>query len=830
MKLCSALFAVLGVLAASLSAQDAPENRAALDGKTRQFSVSGTTTTVRLGGAAGAGTFEASFDGGRTFSAPAPVRTSIMLNYATFDPATGEPSVPEAWMSPPASRVHIVQFVTPAFEAYLGALRSLGAEPAQFLPYQSFLVRMDTGIVDAVRALPFVRWVGPFHPAYRLEPSLLAGAFGNDLPPEPAKYDISTLTRFGADQALLANAVEAAGGTVHTAPAGGYIVEAFLAPEQLRTIAGHDTVMSISRSTGIGYDIDLARIQGGANYLEVQKPEGYTGKGIRGHVIEGIHSSHVEFGANAWRSAPIVHINGTSSSHGTNTCGEIYSQGINPLYRGLLPDAQCMYTNYNAVYNNNNRYPYTQQLVDPNDIYRCMLQTASWGYSQTTIYTDRSREMDIIIFDFDMPTSQSQSNTGNQTSRPQAWAKNIFSVGGINHYGTTDPTDDRWSGASIGPATDGRIKPDLCAYYDGIGTTSGSTSYTNTFGGTSGATPIVNGHMGLALEMYTDGIFGHPMIPGGWQVRFENRPHSTTVKAILTNMARQYPMTQATITRYNQGWGFPNVQDIWDLRNRTHVVNEWDVLTALQTKTYYFYVAPGTPKFAATMVYLDPAAAANAVVHRINDVNLRVTAPNGTAYWGNNGLTASNWSTAGGTANDRDTVEHVFVQNPAAGIWVVEVTAAEINEDAHVETPAMDVDYALVASGIASGRDMTGMTLDTATTSGGLGDFSATLAGLPAGWTEGYTVFSATTSLPKGLGPDVGITIDALTLATAAIPAAPGGFFHFTPSANPAHYPNAAFTMPPGAFAAVAGQTFDAVAVVIGPFGVRVSNVDRVTF
>jgi hypothetical protein len=50
-------------------------------------------------------------------------------------------------------------------------------------------------------------------------------------------------------------------------------------------------------------------------------------------------------------------------------------------------------------------------------------------------------------------------------------------------------------------------------------------------------------------------------------------------------------------------------------------------------------------------------------------------------------------------------VENVFIQNPASGAWTIEVTAADVNMDGHEETPAWDVDYALVISGGNSGND-----------------------------------------------------------------------------------------------------------------------------
>ncbi|NIM62618.1 MAG: hypothetical protein GTO30_13540, partial [Acidobacteria bacterium] len=60
----------------------------------------------------------------------------------------------------------------------------------------------------------------------------------------------------------------------------------------------------------------------------------------------------------------------------------------------------------------------------------------------------------------------------------------------------------------------------------------------------------------------------------------------------------------------------------------------------------------------------------------------------------NHGLDVGNWSTSGGGANTVDTVENVFVENPEAGTWTVEVTAFEVNADSHVETNALDADFA----------------------------------------------------------------------------------------------------------------------------------------
>src|SRR5262249_8022839 len=83
--------------------------------------------------------------------------------------------------------------------------------------------------------------------------------------------------------------------------------------------------------------------------------------------------------------------------------------------------------------------------------------------------------------------------------------------------------------------------------------------------------------------------------------------------------------------------------------------------------------------------------------------DLKVTSPSGTIYYGNNGLTAGLWSTSGGSPNNVDTVENVFVSAPQAGTWTVEVRAAEINQDAYTAAPAADATFSLVVTGAYQG-------------------------------------------------------------------------------------------------------------------------------
>ncbi len=149
-----------------------------------------------------------------------------------------------------------------------------------------------------------------------------------------------------------------------------------------------------------------------------------------------------------------------------------------------------------------------------------------------------------------------------------------------------------------------------------------------------------------------------------------------------------------------------------DARQKLFIINEDILLSNLQSSQIPVTVANGEPVLAVTLVYPDPPAAPCTAVHTVNDLNLKVVSPSGMTYWGNCGLRVSNWSAAsclGPNPPDpsdplqapvRDTVENVLVSNPAPGTWTIHVEAAAVVQDGHVQTPALDADFALVARGV----------------------------------------------------------------------------------------------------------------------------------
>jgi serine protease AprX len=360
--------------------------------------------------------------------------------------------------------------------------------------------------------------------------------------------------------------------------------------------------------------------------------------------------------------------------------------------------------------------------------------------------------MDDVIFYEDILICKSQGNEGDTDiteSGPEAWAKNIVSVGGLYHYDDiSDRSDHRWAGgASVGPAEDGRIKPDLVNFYDGIFTTSWVNNhccssactalyctptfcampcdlpaYAGTqifpsdangqlFGGTSAATPITAGAFGLLFQMWHEEVF--PGFGGGASV-FADRPHFTTAKALMINTAYRYAWHPTApedpnpdLTRMRQGWGMANLHDssgfgLYDLRNKMLIINETTDMTYTGQVVSYSVTSDGTEPLRITLVYPDPAGTTSSYKHRINDLSLKVVRGN-TVWWGNYGLTASNWSASGGSEDHYNTVENVFIEDPDAGDYTVSVKLSELNEDGNPETEyTEDADYALVVSGITT--------------------------------------------------------------------------------------------------------------------------------
>lgn len=540
---------------------------------------------------------------------------------------------------------------------------------------------------------------------------------------EPSAYVVLPSIRDGATRARLGALIGELGGQAGLVDSENLGMRAVLDTTGVAALLESPDVVWIEPASGPETDDNLIREFGGVNYVELM--DGFTGAGVTVEVVDsGLRVSHQDL----LGSSPVLRtLNSNSLQHGTSSFGILFGDGTgDPGALGLIPSATALFSSYLYI---TDRDAHLACLSS--EPYRGQLQTNSWGSAVSRRYTAISAEMDHAIFRHGVVVVQSQSNAGTPDSRPEAWAKNILSVGGVQGRGTLSRDDDAWGGvASTGPAVDGRIKPDLVMFNDGIWTTDGigDAAY-RSFTGTSAATPAVSGHFAVMMEMWAAGLFRGDLTfgPGGLPVdqspttsiSWSDRPSVAMSKALMINSARPYPFSHGAedLGRYRQGWGTPDLRRLRDAASRTKVVDEESPLRQGKAWARGYLVGPSAPELRITMVYTDPPALPNAAVALINDLDLRVTSPSGRVYLGNAGLHDGVWSVEGGSPDRVNTVENVFIESPEAGVWMVEVFARRVLQDALPSTPEFDAPFALVASGVSPWN---GQVLRPAQDSGGV--------------------------------------------------------------------------------------------------------------
>jgi hypothetical protein len=203
------------------------------------------------------------------------------------------------------------------------------------------------------------------------------------------------------------------------------------------------------------------------------------------------------------------------------------------------------------------------------------------------------------------------------------------------------------------------------------------------------ACPAVAGAATLVRQYYVDGYY-----PSGAANPSDGfNPSAALVKATILNSAVDmtgiagYPSNQ-------EGWGrvlldnalfFP--ADARKLVARD--VRNADGMTTGATFEQGMNILSGGQPYEVTLVWTDPPAAANANPAYINDLDLEVVGPGGELYLGNN--VTNGQSSTGGSADFRNNVEVVILNNPNPGTYLVRIRATAVN----VGTQG----YALVATG-----------------------------------------------------------------------------------------------------------------------------------
>ncbi|MCK4266398.1 MAG: S8 family serine peptidase, partial [Thermoplasmata archaeon] len=553
----------------------------------------------------------------------------------------------------------------------------------QYYHKNRFLIEIDAAKIGAVKVLPFVSNVELYQPAYKMH---------SDLIDRSGKKDLIVTLFDGADVEHTATRFTERGAHIHKVHTEvTNLIQCSIDTSLISDIAQIKEVLWIEEDFE---PVTFMNLITSNPYMGHDTPQaaGFNGSGsnILGEVQDnGCHLNHPDLMI-LWTDGSV-----SVESHGTCTTGIVFSSGAGDIdAQGIVYGGTGAFADFGTGRGTSITNLWNGNFNEGNAGMNGVFQSNSWGSAlQNGQYTTYSNQDDAAANAYPHVLALWAMGNGNDGTseglfNPDAAAKNVVGVGAIFHKNTATLSDDEWllqapgNTPSRGPAADGRQKPDLCGPFDWIYTTDiigiagySSGNYYDNFGGTSGATPVVAGSAGLIYDLYQQSFFDNN--PAG------NWPYSSTVKALLIADAYQYSLTNAT--RNEQGWGTPDMEYMYNLGANSHVIEEYpQALNASDTWSRIAY-ANGTYPLKMTLAWIDPAASASTSAGRalINNLDLKVTSPSGTVYWGNNGLYTTLWSSSGTGENhwslsssytdDLNNVENVFVQSPEVGKWTIEV-------------------------------------------------------------------------------------------------------------------------------------------------------------
>ena len=397
----------------------------------------------------------------------------------------------------------------------------------------------------------------------------------------------------------------------------------------------------------------------------------------------GLDEDHGDFGSRIIGSYDVIGDGSTAdkhSGHGTHVSCTVLGDGSRGGYQGVAQSAELYFQAMENDNTGNFQSPSLNNLLNTAYNAGARTHTNSWGSSaasEQSKYNSETEDVDDRANYFDryyngvggltilFAAGNDGPNSG--TVSPPATAKNIISVGNHQNRYAGSP-DTIMSGSSRGPTEDGRIKPDLVAPGGWVrscraqeATDTGSASWSNTYyleyTGTSMATPNAAG-AALMIREYLEEIAQRPS------------PQGALVKALMVLGAQD--IGTRDIPNDDEGWGRVNLrntlapssgQGIW--------VDDRSVMSGTGNSKSYSFNVTQTGPFKAVLTWSDERGSRFSTAQLVNDLDLEVTAPDGTVYLGND--FANGRSTTGGTRDSINNLEVVLVDGAGAGTWTVKV-------------------------------------------------------------------------------------------------------------------------------------------------------------
>jgi hypothetical protein len=385
------------------------------------------------------------------------------------------------------------------------------------------------------------------------------------------------------------------------------------------------------------------------------------------------------------------------------------------------------------------------------------IHSASWGSASAGVYSGSDRIVDNSLSqqeDMIFVVSAGNSGSSATTIGSPGNAKNVITVGALGHAGSRVVAGF----SSRGPTVDGRTKPDVMAPGSSTISASGDSNTTATIeppvskalSGTSMAAPTISGNAGLMRQFFTDGFYPR----GAKTVNDTYNPSGMVMKAVLLNGTNPVLGSNTAPTNQffngNYGWGRAWLDsNLWfnttpsasgnDLR-RMRLFERTNV-SGLQTGDVHEYTIANVQagqELRATLTWYDPEATSGAALTIVNNLDLEAVDPAAAVYKGN--VFTAGVSTAGGSADVRNTVEQVRFTAPAAGSYTFRVKGTSIPGGSRSNTNRQG--YALAVSGAFGLPDTTPFPQPTSLSVSGVAT-GASVAFTSATGAQGFQLYRA---------------------------------------------------------------------------------------
>lgn len=405
-----------------------------------------------------------------------------------------------------------------------------------------------------------------------------------------------------------------------------------------------------------------------ANLLDASYVGGrsYDGEGVSILVRDdGIVDEHIDFQGRLRQEFVTDFDDGT---HGEGVAGILAGAGnFNPKNRGMAAGAEIHVLDYQA-----NHLDETMSLHFNDDV---IVTNSSYSNGCGAGYTTIAQTVDQQIFD--NPTLLHVFSAGNSNNEDcgygagDQWGnitgghkqgKNVIATANLEADG------DLTNSSSRGPATDGRIKPDISAN----GTNHVSTSLNNgyqSFGGTSGAAPGIAGVITQLHQAYRE-------MNGG------TTANSALLKAVVLNTANDLGNVGPD---YKFGWGHINAYRAIRLLEQEHY---FAASVAQDSIQIHDLVIPENVRQAKIMIYWSDhegsTFSANALVNNL-DARLVDTSGNVSFPWVLNSFPDPDSLDLPATTgiDDINNVEQIAINDPVAGTYTIEVKGMEVPFGTH---------------------------------------------------------------------------------------------------------------------------------------------------